>query len=149
MNSGSVANIRITTVRNLSGKIEFRAAHLNLGRKDNQWIHANNFIQVVIRTLDGELDAHGYSQDWFRFASHPDSGFVFSDHRIPKFREAVDTCLQLHATVPHFLVVGWDIAINKDNQIQLMEWNSGHIGIKLDEAVNGPCFTGLNWEKLR
>lgn len=146
INSGSVANIRITTVRNLEAKMEFRASHLNFGRQNNKWVEANNFIQIPVINLDGETHPYGYSRTWNRYDKHPDSGVPFANIRIPKFKEAVEKCLQLHTTVPHFLVIGWDIAINDQEKIQLMEWNAGHIGINLDEAVCGPCFKGLNWE---
>lgn len=149
INSGSVANIRITTVRNLEDKMEFRASHVNFGRQGHKWVQANNFIQVPVTNLDGEFHPFGYSRSWERFNAHPDTGVSFYNIRIPKFREAVETCLQLHASIPHFPVIGWDIAINDQEQIQLMEWNAGHIGINLDEAVSGPCFTSLNWERFK
>jgi hypothetical protein len=55
----------------------------------------------------------------------------------------------LHATVPHFTIVGWDIAIGSDDEIKLIEWNGCHCDIKFSEATTGPCFTGLNWESLK
>lgn len=145
----SVANIRITTIKNREGGIEFRAAHVNIGRGGDEWTRANNFIQVAVVDRAGNLDDLGFDQGLRQWERHPDTGAMFSGVQVPLFSQAVEQCIKLHTQVPHFLVIGWDIAIDNEDRIRLMEWNAGHIGIKLDEIRTGPCFTGLGWEKLR
>ena len=147
--SGSVATLRITTVKNRNRTFEMRASYLRFGRSDTAWVQSANSVKVAIVDGNGELDCFGYTQDWRRWSSHPDTNFVFSKQRIPRFKEAVETCIKLHASVPHFGIIGWDVAIGDDDTIKLIEWNAGHTGIKFSEATTGPCFTGLNWEKLR
>ncbi len=146
--SGSVATIRITTVKDRNRNFEMRASFLRLGRLDTAWVQSANSVRVAIVDGSGELDCFGYTQDWRRWSSHPDTNFVFSKQRIPRFKEAVETCIKLHASVPHFGIIGWDVAIGDDDTIKLIEWNAGHPGIKFSEATTGPCFTGLNWENL-
>lgn len=147
--SGSVATIRITTVKNLDGKINMRASYLRLGRKDTAWIQSNNSIRAAIVNNDGELDTFGYTQDWKRWLKHPDTDVSFANKRIPQFKQAVETCIKLHALIPHYTIIGWDMTIDHEDKVKLMEWNAGHCDIKFSEATTGPCFTGLNWEKLR
>jgi len=44
--------------------------------------------------------------------------------------------------------VGWDVAINREGAVELVEWNAGHCGITLTEAVTGPHFRNLGWERF-
>src|SRR5262249_38125096 len=71
--SGSVATIRIITVKDKSGRIDRRAAFLRLGRKDTAWVRVDNSVRVPIVNQSGELDRFGYALDWRRWLSHPDS----------------------------------------------------------------------------
>jgi len=146
--SGSVATIRITTAKDKSGRIDMRAAYLRLGRKDTAWVRSDNSVRVAITNKNGELDTFGYTQDWRRWLSHPDSGVTFENMVVPKFKEAIEFCLSLHNTVPHISIVGWDIAVSDTETLELIEWNSNG-DIIFSEATTGPCFLGLGWEKLK
>lgn len=151
MNPSSTATLRVMTVRNLAGGIECRSSFLKLGRKGSEWYQSTNSVWVGVINADGELDPVGYSQDYEQLTKHPDSNATFGNKRIPCFTEAVDVCVKLHASIPHFPIIGWDVAIDHEERIKVLEWNAGipHPGVKFNEAVLGPCFTGLGWEDLR
>jgi hypothetical protein len=144
--TGSVATIRLTTVKDRSGKISIRAAYLRLGRTDTEWVQSDNSIRVAIQCRTGDLDDFGYTPDWKRWESHPDTKYRFKNASMPKFKEAIELCLALHRKVPHFTIIGWDVTLDNTDQIKLLEWNSYHPDIKFSEATAGPCFLGLNWE---
>lgn len=145
---GSVATIRVTTVKDKQGEIGVRGSYLRLGRLDTAWVKSDNSVRVAIVDEDGGLDAFGYTQDWRQWKCHPDTGFVFAGKSIPKFREAAATCLCLHARVPHFAIIGWDVTVDLDSVVRLIEWNGGHCDIKFSEATTGPWFADMEWEKL-
>jgi Sugar-transfer associated ATP-grasp len=145
---GSVATVRITTVKESNGSISTRAAYLRLGRNDTAWVQADNSVKVAIVDRNGELDKFAYTHGFRRWTSHPDTNFSFQGHRVPEFRNAVNVCEQLHCMAPHFTIIGWDIAINAHDKVELLEWNGSHCGISFSEATTGPCFLGLNWEKM-
>jgi hypothetical protein len=144
---GPIATLRITTVKNALGVVGVRAAFLRLGRRGADQI-GDTSVCVSVIDPDGRLDAVGYYH-WHRLEAHPDTGAAFGGTLVPEFAKAVETCVELHARVPHLTVVGWDVAIGKDGSIKVFEWNGGHCDIKFSEATVGPCFTGLNWESLR
>ena len=145
----STATIRVTTVKEASGEFVRRAAYLRLGRKGGAWVQSESAVWVAIVSEAGDLDADVYTPDWRRWPHHPDTGYVFENKRIPKFGEAVGLCLELHAKVPHFTIIGWDLALGGDDRIKLLEWNATHCGIKFSEATTGPCFRGLDWERFK
>jgi len=146
--SASLATMRIVTVRNLQGGIEFRASHVKFGRDNDQFVTLDNFFRIAIVDRLGTLDSFGYTYDWKRHSTHPDTNYDFANKSVPLFNEAVNTCISLHKRVPNFRIIGWDIAIDSDEKIMLLEWNAANPGIKFSEATFGPCFTGLDWEKL-
>jgi len=149
--TGPLSTIRITTVRNPQGKIEFRGSHLKLGLQGNKWYKFNEGILVPVISDDGQLDSCGYAANFQRLTKHPDSNYSFSNTYIPRFRDAVEICVKLHSSIPHFPIVGWDVTVDYDEKVKVIEWNAGmpHPGIKFDEGTIGPCFTGLNWESLK
>jgi hypothetical protein len=146
--SNSVATVRITTAKDKNGKIDPRAAFLRLGRRDASWVLGKNEIDVAIANDSGELDCSGYDQDWRRWLSHPDSGFPFKNRHVPKFKEAIEVCIELHNKVPHFTLIGWDVTVDDSEKIKILEWNGDGCDIKFSEATVGPCFLGFGWEKL-
>lgn len=147
--SGSVATIRVKTVRDPDGIAGVRAAYLRLGRAGSSWVESETSIRVAIVSADGQLDTAGYAADWARSLHHPDSGFRFEGFVVPGYPAATELALRLHATIPHLNVVGWDLATCADETVRLIEWNGAHCDIKFSEASTGPCFTGLGWERLR
>ena len=146
---GPVATIRITTVKDKSGKIDMRAAYLRLGRKNTRWVQSENAVRIAIINKSGELDMFGYTPDWKRWSEHPDTGVSFANKYIPKFKEAIEACVALHKKVPHITIIGWDVTIDNNDNVKIMEWNLDGPGIHFSEPITGPCFLGLEWEKLR
>lgn len=144
----SVATLRILTVVTPEGGVERRASHLRVGRIGGQWVDYKSQIRVPV-SAEGEMDSYGYALDWQRWDQHPDTHVAFAGKHIPKFDEAVAACIRFHQMVPHFRIVGWDIAIDDSERVRLLEWNAALPAIKFSEATIGPCFADLNWEKLQ
>lgn len=145
---GSVATLRITTARAPDGAISRRGARLRIGRAARDWVQSAHQVQAAIIDAQGTLDATVYGPDWRACTAHPDTGFVFADVRIPQFEKAVALCLGLHGKIPHIPTIGWDVAINRDEGVELIEWNGGHCGIKFCEAISGPHFRDMGWERF-
>lgn len=145
----SVATFRINTVREADGSFGYRAPYIRFGYGDAAWIQANSSLQISILNDDGDLDPIGYDQDFLSRTAHPDTGTTFENKRVPYFKEVAATCVALHSKVPHFGLIGWDVTVDRDEKVKVMEWNIDHPGIKLAESTIGPCFQGLGWERLQ
>lgn len=146
--AGSVATLRITTVKAPSGAVEMREAAIRFGRSGAEWLTAGENVAVQIVDAAGTLDLLGYTSDWQGWKAHPDTGTVFGGRRMPSFAQAVALCETLHAVLPHVSIIGWDVAINADGEPELLEWNAGHCGIAGPEALIGPLFADMNWERF-
>jgi hypothetical protein len=42
----------------------------------------------------------------------------------------------------------WDLCIDGDGAVRVLEWNGGHNDITFSEATQGPCFADLDRETL-
>lgn len=144
----STATIRITTIKDLKGAVATRAAYLRVGRATDDIVKSASHVRVPLNRETGALDSVGYMHDWRRIERHPDTQLSFSGKVIPYFQNASSLCQALHQSCPHLTCIGWDVCIDRDNAVKVMEWNAGHNDVKFSEATSGPCFQGLGWESL-
>jgi hypothetical protein len=143
----SVSTIRITTVVDDDSSVSCRAAYLRLPRSADTHVKSATAIKVAVNA-DGELHEEGYLPNWVPVAHHPDSNTAFAHQVIPNFRACVQTCVSLHKKNVFSRMIGWDVIVDKNENVKLMEWNGGHNDIKFSEAANGPCFADLGWQNL-
>ncbi|APX92748.1 hypothetical protein BWR19_07290 [Halomonas sp. 1513] len=144
----STATLRLTTAKTPGGVVELRAADLRLGRSWDRFVRAVSEIRVPVDRMTGRLHSHGFMPDWAQVASHPDSGQSFGSIQIPSFHRAAETCCRLHQGFPHLGCIGWDVSIDRDRQVKIIEWNARHNSIVFSEATTGPSFLNLGWETL-
>ena len=139
------ATIRITTALDDLGKATVRAAYLRLGRSDDSSKHvqSNSAVKIAIILDSGQLFPMGYTADWRSTKSHPDTDVSFEGLVVPAFKNACIETENLHSNYPFVQSIGWDISINDKEQVEIMEWNAGHNGIKFSEAMHGPNFIDL------
>jgi len=144
----SVATLRLTTAVDNLGRTSLRAAFLRLGRARHTHIRIDDEICVPVDLGTGELAREGFLTDWGATEEHPDSKVRFAGLKMPAFNDCVDTVLQLHSKVPFARCIGWDVTVDSDGKVQVMEWNGEHNDVKFSEATQGPCFSDLKWELL-
>lgn len=144
----SVATVRITSVINNIGEVSINACYLRVGRNLDTHVKSSSHIRIPVNQITGELDEYGYSIKWHKINEHPDTKFIFKDKKIPHFDKFISTVIKLHKMVPFTICIGWDMVIDINNEVQIMEWNGSHNDIKFSEATQGPCFVNLGWDKL-
>jgi len=144
----SVATLRVTTVINDQGIISVRACYLRVGRSTDTHVKSSSHIRIPVDTATGLLDTFGYTTVWLQIPVHPDTNFIFKNQQVPNLKECIATAKILHKRVPFVRAIGWDMIVDTDNKVQVMEWNGNHNDIKFSEATQGPCFSDLGWENL-
>ena len=144
----SVACVRTTSVIDDHGDVSVRSCYLRVGRRSHTHLKPDSLIRVSVDINTGILDKHGYLANWHEIEEHPDTHFVFSGKSIPNFEKFLATTITLHKKVPFTRIIGWDLIMDKDDNIQVIEWNGSHNDIKFSEAKHGPCFANLGWEEL-
>jgi hypothetical protein len=144
----SVCTMRLTTVVTGTGNIECRAASLRMGRGGDTHLKTLNACRVSIDLATGFMQEVGTLPGWRLVTAHPDTKKAFANSEMPHFSACVNFVIKLHQHVPHCRIIGWDLVVDKDEKIVLMEWNGGCLGMSFLEATQGPCFADLGWEKL-
>ena len=144
----SVATLRVTTVLDDKGVYTVRACYLRIGRSADAHVKSASHVRVPVDLQSGALDAQGYLPTWLTIDRHPDTHVAFAKKIIPCFGSCLSTVLELHKLMPYARCIGWDLIVDKQQSIKVMEWNGNHNDIKFSEATQGPCFSDLGWEKI-
>lgn len=143
-----VATLRITTVKPPAAGAAVRTSLLRLARVGEQLIHAGSQVRIPVDLQTGVLRTEGMLPEWRPTQGHPDTGVPFAGFRVPGFDAAVALCCAAHDRLPYFQMLGWDIVIDEENRPRILEVNAGHPALKESEAMIGPSFADLGWERL-
>jgi hypothetical protein len=142
IHSSSVNSLRIVSLLMQDG-VYILSSNLRMGvgagRVDN--VTAGG-ISCGINS-DGSLKKYAtayYSGE--KFDRHP-QGLVFEGFKVPSYDQAINLVREAHPLIPHFRLVSWDIAIDKDGNPILIEANMRKGGINLNQFNNGPLFGDL------
>jgi hypothetical protein len=144
----SVSTLRILTVLTHEGKASVRAVYLRVGRNEDSHVMSGSQISIPVDLESGELNNFGHSKSWHLLDNHPDTGFEFKNKKIPNFDKIINKALELQYTMPFVKCIGWDMVLDNQDQVQVMEWNGFHTGVGFAEFTQGPCFNDLGWENL-
>ena len=101
-----------------------------------------------MNVANGRFDDEGYLPNWVSTDTHPDTKQPFADQVVPSFGACVDACKSLHNKLPFTRSIGWDLIVDANEEVVMMEWNGERNDIKFSEAVTGPCFADLGWQDL-
>lgn len=145
----SVATIRLMTVVEENGNVSVRACNLRLGRGADTHVQSKSQILVSIDLKSGAFADVGYTSDWHELRVHPTSHVPFAGNIVPAFKACTQTVTELHKKVLYVRCIGWDVTVDREDHVRVMEWNGDYPGLKFNEATQGPCFADLGWERLR
>lgn len=144
-NNSSVNTLRIVTLLCADGSPKVMAGVLRIGRAGKT---ADNFHHYgVAATIDvekGIVNAPGIDREFKRYIVHPDSGEQIIGFNVPFWDRAVELVRQAALVVPEVRYVGWDVAIDSEGNVQLIEGNYGAD----PDVTQMPCRTG-KWPAFR
>ena len=145
----SVAALRMTTVVEPAGHVSLRSSYLRVAGGSETHVQSATHVRIPVSIQSGVLADFGYLANWHRIDHHPTTKTPFASLKIPAFDKCVSAVKDLHQRIPFVQCIGWDLIVDKDENVKVMEWNGEHNDIKFSEATQGPCFLGLGWEKLK
>lgn len=145
-NPTSLNTFRISTLF-LNGVISVCSMAIKLGKPGNIVDNIGGEgggIMVGINDR-GILDNYGITSSGELRKTH--NGIVFGGRTIKAFPEVVELAKKAHSQFPYCGIVGWDIALNKDNKPILIEANIWWPGTLLEQICSGP-FLGERTEEV-
>lgn len=91
---------------------------------------------------DGTLNDYGFDIFGNKIEDRLD-GKLFKDVKINELDESIEICKKAALRFPHFRLISWDIAINKNNEPVIIEANLNMGNVDIIQPSCGPIFGDL------
>lgn len=139
LNPSSLNCMRITTL-NLNGMVSTHSMTIKCGPQNSFVDNIGNGKRGVMVGVsrDGRLNKTGFYGNGEQCTQH--NNIKFEDIKIRNFDKVIDAALKLHGMIESCHVIGWDIALDEDNEPVLIEGNTNYPGISLEQMCSGPIF---------
>lgn len=138
-NPSSLNCMRITTL-NLNGVVSVCSRAIKCGPKDSVVDNIGTGRRGVIVGLspEGYLNEAGFYGNGDQATEH--HGVQFEGKKIEHFDKVADAALSLHKLTDKCKIIGWDIALDSNNDPVLIEGNVKYPGIVFEQVCSGPIF---------
>lgn len=136
LNNTSVNTIRILTYHSADEVLVLYSV-IRIGK---QGAEIDNETAGGISTRinsDGTLCKFAFGAPGNDNVEKTDTGVVLEGYKIPSYDKAVDLAKRMHLHLPHFDLIGWDIAIDLEGNPIIIEYNTWP---ELSQSANGPAF---------
>lgn len=148
LNETSVNTIRIISLL-WEGEVYICGVTLRTGIKgaitDN--ISHGHGIAIGLQ-MDGTLDPICYANNGEAFETSTQYNLE-NGHRIASVDKAVEFVQYHHQRLPYFKLIAWDLAVDENGHIVILEYNVKAIGITLFQYNTGPLFGELTEAVLK
>lgn len=139
LNSSSVNTIRcLTLLRN--GSVKMYSSVVRMGINGAKVDNASSGGITCGIKENGQLKDVAYSAAGKRYTEHPTSKVKFGDIIIPNYNKIVEFVKNEARILPYYRLVSWDIALDENNQILLIEANLKYGELDFHQLNNGPVF---------
>lgn len=137
LNPTSLNTVRIMTYWSKAGIVPVFAV-VRIGRIGSVIDNASAGGMYCGVNMDGTLKDEAYTLVPFKAFKQTDTGVVFSGFKVPEFDKLKSKAIELHARLPYAKLIGWDLCVNENNDIELVEINANSPG--LFQGATGPAF---------
>lgn len=146
LNESSVNTIKFYTLL-IDTDIEILIAFVRVGIPQSKLDNMNVGGIWCCVDEDGRLIDTGYDKDLTPF-NRTGAGTILKGFQVPNYHQMKEVVKNLHRRVPYFKIISWDLAIDKQGNPVLIEYNVRAPGIDF-QAVTGPIFKSHTDQLLR
>lgn len=137
LHKASLNSIRIMTLM-LNNKVETLSPILKMGINDSIVDNASSG-GIFCGIKNGVLDAVAYDATGHKYYSHP-NGCSFAGTVIPSIESVKKLVKDAALRFPHFRLIGWDVALNYNDEPVIIEANLAMSSIDMIQLCCGPLF---------
>lgn len=137
-NTFSVNTVRIVTL-NLNNQITVVSSYMRMSasqRRNDNVCTGGLYIGVK---EDGKLHDYALNGNFQRFYEAP-SGVIFKGERIQSYGLMKEIVIEQHRKLPFLKFVAWDVTIDVDGNIRIIEMNLDSQNLEYHQPFNGPFF---------
>lgn len=143
----SVNTFRVVTYI-WNGKIYHMPIALRIGQGGYKIDNAHAGGMFIGVSDDGYLSSCAYTEFKDEYYQHPDTGFVFKNYNIPSVQQIIKQAKIMHAKTPQLRVMSWDLTLDRDNVIVLIEVNTIGQTVWFPQMANGKSAFGDNTAEI-
>ena len=143
LNPSSLNSFRIITYI-LDGKIYHMPISLKIGRADSYLDNAHAGGIFIGVDDNGNLLDFAHSELGGNYDKHPDNGIVFKGYKIDEVPKVLEVAHKLQALIPHVGCINWDLTVDENNNVVLIEANMRGGSIWHPQMANGKAAFGEN-----
>ena len=149
LNPSSCNTLRIHTFRNREeGKCKFISAYVRIGKKGNVVDNAHSGGLCARIYKDGVLK-EAKTVYPYRIYKETESGVLLDGYRIDNYDDIVETVLKAHSSLPMFDLMGWDVAVDKNGKVIIIEFNPNP-DIRMEQCIfNDSCLLDKQEEIIK
>jgi len=140
LSASSVNTIRVLSMLNSDGSVKVYSTVVRIGINNSIVDNATSGGITCGVNSDGRLKPVAYSVDGKRYDEHPTNGVKFDSVVVPNYEKIISMATTLHKEFPHFRILSWDFAVDKNDEPLLIEVNLCYGGIDFHQINNGPLF---------
>lgn len=123
LNSSSCNTIRVLTYRDAYlQKIRYILSYIRIGRKGNVMDNACSGGLCARINSDGVLE-NAVSLYPYKEYTSTDSSIIIRGYQIENHDKIVNTAVAAHSALPMFGFIGWDMVIDSDGNVVIIEFN--------------------------
>lgn len=148
LNESSLNTFRVMTYI-CDGRIFLCPLALRMGRSgaDRDNIHYGGLSIGV--NQNGTLKKCAFTEYGEKFYAHPDSQVIFENYRIFGINDRIKVVAkELHEQLPYLGILSWDLSIDADGNVVLIEVNTTGQSAWFCQMVNGEPLFGDNTAKM-
>jgi len=142
----SVNTLRVNTFLKKDGTVCVKYVWLRFGIDGSKVDNVSSGGNYLFFDSSGKPENFVYEYKFgFKVSNkHKNTGFVFSDLKIPMFYEILEKCKKAHLKYPYSRLIAWDVCIDRFGEPKLIEWNASNPDFYSQEARFGPFWSDDN-----
>lgn len=134
LNPTSINSCRVTTIY-LNGKMSYSVV-LKVGKKDSIKDNWNSSYLIGVDS-NGQLKSSGYDF-YLNKVQQTDNGIIFKGLQLPCFEKMINAVQEWHQQyLPQCGIVGWDVFVDNNDNISVIEVNLTCPGIVAEQLASG------------
>ncbi len=147
LNPSSLNTIRILSFLDKDGNVKIYSSIIRMGVGDSKVDNASSGGITCEINDDGTLKNIAYKSNGEKFEVHPTSGVKFNTITVPKFSEMKELVKKNHPLLPMSRLISWDLTLNSNEEIVLIEFSLRYGELDFHQLNNGPVF-GKDTKKI-
>lgn len=146
--TSAVNTMRLITL-NINGRASYLSTFFRVALADTRVDNVGKGGMMISIAPDGSMYRYGYNEFFADIFKTSATGVPIEGEKIPEFEKIKQTCLDLHARLPYFGFVAWDVTLDEEHNVRLLEFNLDGQDTFEHQMFNGPFFGDRTEEVIK